>query len=96
MTEPTNNFNISLENVSEIPVNILVVLGKATMTISQLMKLGRGAVIELDRYIGEAIDIFVNGKLVAKGEIVIVEEKIGITLTEILKINDENKLSVEQ
>lgn len=84
-----DNLDINLEAVYDIPVQISVVLGKTTMPISQLLKLGRGAVVELDRNVGEAIDVFVNNRLVAKGEVVIVENKIGITLTEIIKSEKE-------
>ncbi len=74
-----------LEPVYDIPVRVSAVLGKATMQVSQLLKLGRGAVIELDRKVGEAIDIYVNNRLVARGEVVVVEEKLGVTMTEIIK-----------
>ena len=74
-----------LEAVYEIPVQVSAVLGKATMQVSQLLKLGRGAVVELDRKVGEAIDIYVNNRLVARGEVVLVEEKLGVTMTEIIK-----------
>ena len=74
-----------LEAVYEIPVQVSAVLGKANMQVSQLLKLGRGAVVELDRKVGEAIDIFVNNRLVARGEVVIVEERLGVTMTEIVK-----------
>lgn len=77
--------NISLEAVQDIPVQITVVLGKSTMQVSQLLKLGRGAVVELDRKVGEPIDIYVNNRLVARGEVVVVEDRIGITMTEIIK-----------
>jgi flagellar motor switch protein FliN len=77
--------NLSLENVYEIPVQITVVLGRTSMQVSQLLKLGRGAVIELDKKVGEPIDIFVNNRLVARGEVVVVEDRIGITMTEIIK-----------
>lgn len=77
--------NISLEAVYDIPVQISVVLGKTTMQVSQLLKLGRGAVIELDRKVGEPIDIYVNNRLVARGEVVVVEDRIGVTMTEIIK-----------
>ena len=77
--------NLSLETVYDIPVQITVVLGRANMQVNQLLKLGRGAVIELDKKVGEAIDIFVNNRLVARGEVVVVEERIGITMTEIIK-----------
>jgi flagellar motor switch protein FliN/FliY len=55
------------------------------MQVSQLLKLGRGAVVELDRKVGEAIDVYVNNRLVARGEVVIVDERLGITMTEIIK-----------
>lgn len=74
-----------LEAVYDIPVQVSAVLGKSTMQVSQLLKLGRGAVIELDRKVGEAIDIYVNNRLVARGEVVVVEDRLGITMTEIIK-----------
>ena len=74
-----------LEAVYDIPVQLSAVLGKATMQVAQLLKLGRGAVVELDRKVGEAIDIYVNDRLVARGEVVVVEERLGVTMTEILK-----------
>ncbi|MEI8396393.1 MAG: flagellar motor switch protein FliN [Rhodospirillaceae bacterium] len=74
-----------LEAVYDIPVQISAVLGKSTMQVSQLLKLGRGAVVELDRKVGEAIDIYVNNRLVARGEVVVVEDRLGITMTEIIK-----------
>lgn len=75
-----------LEAVYEIPVQVSAVLGKATMQVSQLLKLGRGAVVELDRKVGEAIDIYVNNRLVARGEVVVVEDRLGVTMTEIIKV----------
>ncbi len=74
-----------LEAIYDIPVQVSAVLGRATMQVSQLLKLGRGAVVELDRRVGEAIDIYVNNRLVARGEIVVVEDRLGITMTEIVK-----------
>jgi len=74
-----------LEAVYEIPVQVSAVLGKATMQVSQLLKLGRGAVVELDRKVGEAIDIYVNNRLVARGEVVVVDDRLGVTMTEIIK-----------
>ena len=71
--------------IYDIPVQISAVLGRSTMQVSQLLKLGRGAVVELDRKVGEAVDIYVNDRLVARGEVVIVEEKLGVTMTEIVK-----------
>lgn len=77
--------NISLDAVSDIPVQVSVVLGKTTMQVNQLLKLGRGAVVELDKKVGEPIEIYVNNRLVARGEVVVVEDRIGVTMTEIIK-----------
>ncbi len=74
-----------LSAVHDIPVQVSAVLGKSTMQVSSLLKLGRGAVVELDRKVGEAIDIYVNDRLVARGEVVVVEERLGVTMTEIVK-----------
>lgn len=77
--------NVTLEAVYDIPVQISVVLGSTSMQVSQLLKLGRGAVVELDRKVGEPIDIYVNNRLIARGEVVVVEDRIGVTMTEIIK-----------
>lgn len=74
-----------LEAVYDIPVQVSAVLGKSHMQVSQLLKLSRGAVVELDRKVGEAIDIYVNNRLVARGEVVVVDDKLGVTMTEIIK-----------
>lgn len=75
-----------LEAVYDIPVTVSAVLGRTTMQVSQLLKLGRGAVVELDRKLGEAIDVYVNNRLVARGEVVMVDDnRLGITMTEIVK-----------
>ena len=76
-----------LEAVYDIPVQVSAVLGKASMQVSQLLKLGRGAVVELDRKVGEAIDIYVNNRLVARGEVVVVDDRLGVTMTEIVKVD---------
>ncbi len=74
-----------LEAVYDIPVTVQAILGKAAMEVSQLLKLGKGAVVQLDRKVGEAIDIYVNDRLVARGEVVLVEDRLGVTMTEIVK-----------
>ena len=75
-----------LEAVYDISVTVSAVLGKATMQVSQLLKLGRGAVVELDCRLGEAIDIYVNNRLIARGEVVMVDNtRLGVTMTEIVK-----------
>ena len=74
-----------LEAVFDVPVQVSAVLGRTRMEVGDLLKLGPGAVLELDRKVGEAIDIYVNNRLVARGEVVLVEEKLGVTMTEIIK-----------
>ena len=75
-----------LEAVYDVPVQVSAVLGKSRMEVSQLLKLGAGAVVELDRKVGEAIDIYVNNRLVARGEVVVIEDRLGVTMTEIIKV----------
>jgi len=81
----TTRIAADLEAVFDVPVQVSAVLGRARMDIGNLLKLGPGTVLELDRKVGEAIDIFVNNRLVARGEVVLVEEKLGVTMTEIIK-----------
>jgi flagellar motor switch protein FliN/FliY len=69
-------------------VAISAVLGRSTMSVAQLLQLTQGSVLELDRKVGEAIDIYVNNRLVARGEVVIVDERLGVTMTEIIKDGD--------
>jgi flagellar motor switch protein FliN/FliY len=83
--------NADLEAIYDVPVTVSAVLGKASMQVSQLLKLGRGAVVELDRKLGEAIDIYVNNRLVARGEVVMIDDdRLGITMTEIVKSDRAN------
>ena len=77
-----------LATVFDVPVNISAVLGKSHMSVAQLLQLNKGSVRELDRKVGEAIDIFVNNRLVARGEVVVVEDRLGVTMTEIIKTED--------
>ncbi len=77
-----------LATVFDVPVNISAVLGKSHMSVAQLLKLNKGSVLELDRKVGEAIDIFVNNRLIARGEVVVVEDRLGVTMTEIIKTED--------
>src|SRR5256714_6578820 len=74
-----------LEAVFDVPVQVSAVLGRTRMDIGDLLRLGPGAVLELDRKVGEAIDIYINNRLVARGEVVLVEEKLGVTMTEMIK-----------
>lgn len=84
----------NMDMVLRIPVNLKVLLGSASMPIFQLTKLGRGAVIPLDRRVGEPVDVMVNGRIIARGEIVVLDEdgsRFGVTLTEMI---DTAKLPV--
>ena len=74
-----------LEALFDVPVQLSAVLGRTRMDVGELLRLGPGTVLELDRKVGEAIDIYVNDRLVARGEVVLVEDKLGITMTEIIK-----------
>ena len=79
-----------LAPVFDVPVHIRAVLGKSQLDVAQLLKLERGSVIELDRKVGEAIDIYVNNRLVARGELVVVDDRLGVTMTESIKNGDTN------
>jgi flagellar motor switch protein FliN/FliY len=79
-----------LAPVFEVPVNIQAVLGRTQLDVASLLRLSRGSVLELDRKVGEAIDIYVNNRLVARGEVVIVDDRLGVTMTEIIKDGETN------
>src|SRR4051812_39930986 len=83
--EGSNRSAADLEAVFDVPVKVSAVLGRSRMDVGELLRLGPGTVLELDRKVGEAIDIYVNNRLVARGEVVLVEEKLGVTMTEIIK-----------
>ncbi|MBP0615732.1 flagellar motor switch protein FliN [Jiella mangrovi] len=79
---------VDLDLVMDVPVTMQVVLGSATMTVANILKLGRGAVVKLDTKVGETVDVVVNGRIVARGEIVVIdkeEQRFGITLTDVAK-----------
>jgi flagellar motor switch protein FliN/FliY len=87
-TDLEDKIATDLAPVFDVPVNISAVLGKANLTVAQLLQLAQGSVLELDRKVGEAIDIYVNNRLVARGEVVIVDDRLGVTMTEIIKDGD--------
>jgi flagellar motor switch protein FliN/FliY len=74
-----------LEAVLDVPVSVSAVLGRTAIEVGELLRLAPGKVLELDRKVGEAIDIYVNNRLVARGEVVLVEDRLGVTMTEIIK-----------
>ncbi len=77
-----------LKPVFDVPVSVQAVIGRTTIEVSNLLRLGPGSVLELDRRVGEAIDIYVNSRLVARGEVVVVDDRLGVTMTEIIKNSD--------
>jgi flagellar motor switch protein FliN/FliY len=88
VTEDAPKSAADLAPVFDVPVHIQAVLGKASVDVAQLLRLSRGSVLELDRKVGEAIDIYVNNRLVARGEVVVIDERLGVTMTEIIKDGD--------
>ncbi|PHR60049.1 MAG: flagellar motor switch protein FliN [Robiginitomaculum sp.] len=88
MAEDETKIAADLAPVFDVPVNISAVLGKTKLDVNQLLQLSAGSVLELDRKVGEAIDIYVNSRLVARGEVVVIDERLGVTMTEIIKADD--------
>lgn len=79
--------SLSLDAIMRIPVTVKIVLGSASMPVAALLKLGRGALIPLDRKLGEPVDVIVNGRVVARGEVVVMDDdpsRLGISLTEVV------------
>ena len=74
-----------MEALMDVEVEIAAVLGVSLMPISQILKLGRGAVVELNRSVGEDIEVHANNRIVAKGEVIVVDDRLGVTMTEIIK-----------
>lgn len=84
--EPAGPANLDrLSAVYDVPLQLSAVLGRTAIPVSQLLRLGRGAVVELDRKVGDPVDIYVNNRLVARGEVLVVDDRLGITMTEIVK-----------
>jgi len=77
-----------LRPVFDVPVSVQAVIGRTTIEVAKLLELSPGTVLELDRRVGEAIDIYVNSRLVARGEVVVVDDRLGVTMTEIIKNSD--------
>lgn len=79
-----NGINLNLKAIYDVPIKLKVVLGQVDFKVSDLLKLNKGDKIELDKKPGDPVDLFINDKLVAKGEIVLIDDKVGLTLTEII------------
>jgi flagellar motor switch protein FliN len=84
----------NLDTILAIPVTVQVVLGTTTMPVARLMKLGRGAIISLDQKVGDPVNVLVNGRVVARGEVVVVDEsnsRFGVSLTEIVNLPRDSR-----
>jgi len=86
--DPRDKIAADLKPVFDVPVSVQAVIGRTTIEVSKLLELTEGSVLELDRRVGEAIDIYVNSRLVARGEVVVVDDRLGVTMTEIIKNSD--------
>lgn len=82
------NSSVSLDMILDVAVTLSIEVGRARMNINDLLKLSQGSIIELDRMAGEPLDVLVNGTLVARGEIVVVKDKFGIMLTEVVSAEE--------
>jgi flagellar motor switch protein FliN len=85
-----------LETVLQIPVSVKIVLGSATMPVANVLKLGRGAVVPLDRKVGEPVDVVVNGRVIARGEVVVLDEdnsRFGVSLTEVIGVSPPTRVA---
>ena len=83
--QETGKPTTDMEALMDVQVEITAVLGMSNMPISQILKLGRGAVVELNRSVGEDIEVHANNRLVAMGEVIVVDDRLGVTMTEIIK-----------
>ncbi|MDZ5761972.1 Flagellar motor switch protein FliN [Candidatus Cyrtobacter comes] len=81
----TESKELDLHAVYDVPLKVSVVLGKTEMRLNQVLKLTKGSLVELDKKVGEPVDLYVSDRLIARGEIVLVDDKIGITLMELVK-----------
>lgn len=86
-TENVASSNGSIDLVGDIPVDIVVELGKTKRKISEILKMGQGTVIELDKLVGEPLNIYANGKFIARGEVVVIDDSFGVRVTEIENTN---------
>jgi flagellar motor switch protein FliN/FliY len=85
---PASGRKYDIDLILDIPLDVRVELGQVKMLVNDLLQLGQGSIVELNRQVGENVDVFVSDKLVAKGEVVVVEEKLGIRLTDIVSPAD--------
>lgn len=86
-----DDIKVDLDMILDIPVTISMEIGRTKINIRNLLQLNQGSVVELDRFAGEPLDVFVNGTLIAHGEVVVVNEKFGIRLTDVISANERIK-----
>lgn len=91
--QPAGSANVPVvaegdSSVYRIPVQVMAVIGKAVLQVSELMKLGRGAVIELDTKVGGPIEIYVNNRRIARAELIVNDDRLSVSMTEVLKVQD--------
>jgi len=87
----SNERDVSLDGILDIPVTISMEIGRTHINIRNLLQLNQGSVVELDRLAGEPMDVLVNGTLIAQGEVVVVNEKFGIRLTDVISPSERVK-----
>lgn len=87
----THDIDVSLDSILDIPVTISMEIGRTHINIRNLLQLNQGSVVELDRLAGEPMDVLVNGTLIAQGEVVVVNEKFGIRLTDVISPSERVK-----
>ena len=85
-TQNSDKPTTDVEALLDVEVEITAILGTTNMPISQILKLGRGAVVQLNRSVGEDIEVHANNRLVAKAEVIVVDDRLGVTMTEIIKL----------
>ena len=83
-TDDSKRFELNFESLRDIPVDISVEIGRTKMTIGELLSLAKGSTLELNKIAGESVDIYVNEKLLGKGDIVVVNERLGVRINEIV------------
>src|SRR5690606_30892453 len=88
LIDSPNDTQADIDMIMDIPVQLTVELGRTRLTIRNILQLGQGSVVELDGLAGEPMDIFVNGYLIAQGEVVVVDEQYGIRVTDIITPSD--------
>ena len=85
-TQDSDKPTTDVEALLDVEVEITAILGTTDMPISQILKLGRGAVVQLNRSVGEDIEVHANNRLVAKADVIVVDDRLGVTMTEIIKL----------